>query len=112
VLRSLGPKPERTRQKVRLEDRLNDDLGGGLDNAVANRRDRQQPLLVRPAGFRYEYPTSRQRSVAPVPQIRGQLVEQLGDAVPLDVGDGLAVDAGRALVGAHQLPRALQHVPP
>src|SRR5207237_1237050 len=40
-----------------------------------------------------------------------QDVEQLGDAVLLDVGDGLLVDASRTAIGAHQLPRALQHVP-
>ena len=34
----------------------------------------------------------------------------LVDAVLLDVGDGLSVDAGRAAVGAHQLPRPLQNV--
>ena len=28
------------------------------------------------------------------------------------IRDGLLVDAGRALIGAYQLPRALQHVPP
>jgi hypothetical protein len=54
----------------------------------------------------------RKRTPPPLLQIRGQLVEQLGNAILLDVGDGLLVDAGRALVGAHQLPRALQHVPP
>jgi hypothetical protein len=53
----------------------------------------------------------RQRPVAAVLQIRGQqLVEELDDAVPLDVGNGLSVDAGRAPIGAHQPPRPLQDV--
>ncbi len=51
------------------------------------------------------------RTPTPVPQLRGQLVEQPGNAVLLDVSDGLLVDAGRAMVGAHQLPRPLQDVP-
>jgi hypothetical protein len=47
-----------------------------------------------------------------VPQIRGQPVKELGDAALLNVSDGLTVDASRAPIGAHQLPRALQHVLP
>ena len=112
MLRSLGPEPERARQEVGLEDRLNDDLCGRLDDAVTDSGNRQRPLLALPAGLRYEHPASWQCSVAAVPQIRGQLIEQTGNPVALDVGDGLFIDAGRAFVGAHQLPRALQHVPP
>jgi hypothetical protein len=54
----------------------------------------------------------READASAVLQLRGQLVEQTRDPVVLDGGDGLFVDAGRALVGAHQLPRALQQVPP
>jgi hypothetical protein len=68
-------------------------------------------LLGRPAGFRDEHPAGGERSVAAVLQIRGQLVKQLGDAVLLDVSDGLPVDAGRATIGAHRPPRPLQDVP-
>jgi hypothetical protein len=39
MLRTLGAKPKRARQEVCLEDRLNDDPRGGLNDAVANRRD-------------------------------------------------------------------------
>jgi hypothetical protein len=111
VLRPLGPKPKRARQEVRLEDRLNDDPRGGLHDAVADSRNRQWPLLGRPAGLRNEHPASRERPVAAVPQIRGQLVKQPVNPVLLDVGDGLSVDAGRAPIGAHRLPRPLQDVP-
>jgi hypothetical protein len=81
-----------------------------LHNAVANSGDRQRPLLAG-AGLRDEHPTRRERSVAAGPEVRGQLVEQPVDAVVLDVGEGLAVDAGRAAVAAHLAPRPLQDVP-
>ena len=41
----------------------------------------------------------------------GQLVEQPVNPVPLDITDSGPVDAGRAAIAAHQLPRTLQHVP-
>ena len=71
--------------------------------------NRQRPPLAA-AGLRDEHPAGRQRPVAAALQIRGQLVKQPVDAVPLDVGDGLSVDAGRATIGAHQRPRPLQDV--
>jgi hypothetical protein len=92
------------------EDRLNDDLGGRLHNAVANSRDRERTKLLL-AGLRDEHPARGKRTPAPVLQIRGQLVKQPGNPVALNVGDGLFVDAGRATIGAHQLPRPLQDVP-
>jgi hypothetical protein len=110
VRRATGPEPERARQKVGLEDRLNDDLRCRLHDTITDRRDRERPLLGRPAGLRDEHPPGRERSPPPVPEIRGQLIEELGDAVLLDVRDGLPVDAGRAAIGAHQLPRPLQNV--
>ena len=101
MLRSPGPEPKRARREVRLEDRLNHRLRGSLDDPVANPRDRQRPPLTA-ARLRDEHPAGRPRSVAAVLQIRRQLVKELGDAVLLDVGDGLTVDAGRAAIGAHQ----------
>ncbi len=62
------------------------------------------------AGFD-EDPTGGRRTVAAVLEVRGQLVEQPVNPVLLDIGDGGPVDAGRAAVAAHRLPRALQHVP-
>ena len=112
MLRSPGPEPKRTRQKVRLENRLDHEPRGGLNDAVEDSRNRQRPLLGRPAGLGYVHPAGRQRTPPPLLQTRGQLVEQPGNAILLNVSDGLLVDAGRALVGAHQLPRTLQHVPP
>ena len=111
VCRAPGPKPKRALKHVGLKDRLNDDLGGRLHNAVTDRRYRQRSLLVRPAGLRNEHPTSRQRPIAAVPQIRDQLVKEPVSAVLLDISDGLSVDAGRAMISAHRLPRPLHNVP-
>jgi hypothetical protein len=68
-------------------------------------------VLGRSAGLRDEYPASRERSKAAVLQIHDQLVKEPVNAVLLDIGDGLPVDAGRAFVGTHQLPRPLHDVP-
>jgi hypothetical protein len=43
-------------------------------------------------------------------QAIGELVEQPVNTEQLDLGDGQPVDAGRAAVAAHQLPRPLQDV--
>ena len=108
--RAPGTEPERALEHVGLEDRLDHRLRGCLHDAIADSRDRQRPALLRSAGLRDEHPTGRKRPPPPLLEIHGQLVEQPGDAVLLDVGDGLSVDAGRASVGAHQLPRTLQNV--
>jgi hypothetical protein len=73
-------------------------------------RNRERPQLLTP-GLRDEHPARRERPPPPLLQIRGQLSEQSVNPVPLDISDGLLVDAGRATIGAHQLPRPLQDVP-
>jgi hypothetical protein len=110
VRRASGSKPERALEHVSLEDRLNDDLGGRLNNAIANSRNRERTQLLTP-GLRDEHPARGKRPPTPVLQIRGQLIKQPGNPVLLDISDGLLVDAGRAAIGAHQLPRPLQDVP-
>ena len=64
--RSPGPEPERARQEVRLEDRLNHDLHGSLHDPVADRRDRERTKLLAP-GLRDEHPARGKRTPAPVP---------------------------------------------
>src|SRR5215218_2219962 len=110
VRRLARAKPERARQEVRFKDRLEHDPRCGLHDAITHRRDRQRPPL-KAAGLRDEDPARSKRTVRAVPEVRGQLVKQPVNPVPLDIIDGLLVDAGRAAVAAHQLPRALQHVP-
>jgi hypothetical protein len=109
LLRPLRAEPERARQEVGFEDRLDDGLRRRLHDAVTYRRDRQRSLLGR-AGLGKKHPTRRQRPVAAVLEVRGQLVKQPGHPVLLDIGDGFLVDASRAAVAAHMGPRALQHV--
>ena len=110
VRRALRPEAERARLEVGLEDRFDHRLQGRLHDPVAHRRDRKRPPLL-PTGLRDEDPARRQRTVAPLLQLRGQLVEQTIDPVLLDGGEGDAVDAGRAAIGAHLPPRPLQDVP-
>jgi hypothetical protein len=110
VLRAPGPKPERALQHVSLEDRLNHRLRGRLNDPIADSRNRERPQLITP-GLRNEHPARGQRPPPPYLQIHGQLIKELGNAVLLDISDGLIVDAGRAPIGAHQLPRPLQDVP-
>jgi hypothetical protein len=110
VLRAPGPKPERALEHVSLEDRLNDELRGCLNDPIADSRNRERPQLITP-GLRNEHPARGQRPPPPFPQIHDQLIEELGHAVLLDIGDGLLVDASRAVIGAHQLPRPLHNVP-
>jgi hypothetical protein len=45
-------------------------------------------LLIGSAGLRDEHPTGRERPIAAVLQVRGQLVKELSDAVLLNVRDG------------------------
>ncbi len=106
---ALGTKPKRARQEVGFEDRLDRRFQRRLHDAVTDSGDRQRSLLTR-AGLWYEHPTRRQRPPTAVLEVRGQLVEQPSNPVPLDVSDADLVDARSAAVAAHLLPRALQHV--
>jgi hypothetical protein len=56
------------------------------------------------AQLRDEHPPGRQRPIATVLQLMGQLVEQPVNAVLLDLGRGGLVDARRTVVTAHRDP--------
>ena len=105
----LRAEPVRTLGHVRFEDRLDDDLRGGLHDPITDRRDRQWPAIRR-AGLGYPNPPRRQRPPRPRLEVRREFIEQPVDTVPFDVLDGGLIDAGRATVGAHLLPRPLQHI--
>jgi site-specific DNA recombinase len=109
VRRQPGPEPEAARQEPRLEDRLEHDLQRGLHDAVTNSGNRQRPLLRR-ARLGYQHPPGRQRTIPLLPKPAGQLVQQPGDPVLLDPGQGGLVDARCAVVAAHHDPRAPQNV--
>lgn len=110
VRAALGPEPEKARQHVRLEDRLEHDLQRRLHDAVTNRRNRQGPLLRR-AGLGNEHPASRKRPPPAVLQLRGQLVEESGDPVLLDLPEIDRVDARSAVVATHRRPCTRQDIP-
>ena len=88
----FGPEPERARQEVGLEDRLEHDLHRRLHDPVTDRGIDSGRCSSR-SGLRDEHPARRQRPPTPLPQFRGQLVEQPGNPVLLDIGDGGPVDA-------------------
>ena len=73
----LRPEPVRAVPKVRLEDRLQHHLRGGLDHPIPHRRDPQRPLL--PVCLRDEHPPHRLRPVPSLPQLGRQLRQE-----PLD----------------------------
>src|SRR6266540_2340957 len=58
-----------------------------------------------------EHPPRRQWPIPPLLEVLRQLPEQPGYPIPLDVRQRGLVDAGRAAVAAHLLPRPVQHVP-
>ena len=110
VRRALRAEPERARQKIRFEDRLEHDLHRGLHDPVADSRNRQWPAFPGPR-LRDEHPPGRQRPERSRLQLRFQLTEQPGNPVLLDGGQGGLIDARSAVVAAHLAPRPLQDVP-
>ena len=63
-----------------------------------------------PSRLRDEHPPGRQRPIPSLLQFPGQLAEQPGDPVLLDVRQRDAVSASSAAIAAHALPRPVQHV--
>src|SRR5919197_4825235 len=52
VRRAPGPEPERALEHVGLEDRLDDDLRGRLNDAIADSGDRERAALPQSTGLR------------------------------------------------------------
>ncbi len=100
-----GPKSIRGRAEVRLEDRLEHELGRRLHDPVAHRRDAQASEL--PRALRDQPLAGRQRPVAAALELLTKLVEHLLHADLLDPLAGLAIDTGgpRPPVAFHSLPR-------
>ena len=110
MLAPLRAEPETARGEIGLEDRLEHDLHRGLHDAVANRGNRQRPLLGR-SRLGDIHPPRRKRPIRPIPQFAGQLIKEPVDAVLLlDPVQGGPVDARCAIVGAHRDPRAPQDI--
>jgi hypothetical protein len=96
VLRpASGPEPVGARLKVGLEDRLQDQLEGGLHDAVADRRNSQPAQLAAALGD--QTLPDRYRPEAPGTQLLSEPAQELLDAQPLfDVVGVLPIHAGRA----------------
>ena len=87
------------------------DLRGRLHDAIADRRDRERPPLLALPGFGMN--TRRAGSGRQRPSFRSAASSSSSLATPYCSTSAMvcSVDAGRATVGAHQLPRPLQNVP-
>src|SRR5450755_758400 len=100
-----GPKSIRGRAEVRLEDRLEHELGRGLHDPVAQRGDAQASEL--PGALRDQPLTRRQRTIRPCLEFLTELGQDTIDADLLDALAGLAINTGspRPPVAFHPFPR-------
>ena len=102
---SLRAEPIRTRLKVRLEDRLEHQLQGGLDHPVAHGWDTQP---ARPAAGLRDHPLAHgQRNEAAGPQVGAQIGKELLLAANVrDVSGGQAVNTrrSRSAISPHPFP--------
>jgi hypothetical protein len=105
-----GSESVRTRLEVRLEDRLQHQLGRHLHHPVAHRRDAQGPLSSVCLGD--VHAPHDLRAVLACAQHVTQLLQEALDSVLLHVLDRHAVDPRCAAVAAHSLPRLVQDVIP
>ena len=107
---ALRPKPIRRGPEVRLEDRLQHQRRRHLRHPVSDRRNAERPLPA--IGLRDVSPQDRLRTIRACAQRGAELLEQALDAVLLDCGERLAIDARRAAVPFHPPPRLLEDVTP
>src|SRR4051794_15384156 len=103
-----GPESVRGRAEVRLEYRLEHELGRRLHDPVAHRRDAQASEL--PRALRDQPLTRRQRTVRAVLELLTEPCEDTLHADLLDPRAGLTIDTGgpRPPVAFHPLPRDQQ----
>src|SRR5688572_22346800 len=94
--------------EIRLEDRLQHQLGGGLHHAVPDRRDAEWPLAA--TGLRDHHPSHRQGSVRLRDEVLPDRREPLLPAGRFDHRESDPVDAWRALVGTRQLVGVAQDI--
>jgi hypothetical protein len=107
---ALRAEPETARQKVGLENRLQDDLCRLLRHPVAHRRNTQRPHpAVRLGNL---HPTHRRRAVTACTKITGQLAEHPLNPVILHHRQRHSIDPGGATIGSDPFPRLPQDVTP
>jgi hypothetical protein len=107
---SPRPEPIRARFEVRLEDRLQHQLGRHLYHPVSHRRDAQGPHLAVCLGD--VHAPHDLRAVLACAQHFAQLLQEELDTVLLHALDRHPVDPRRAAVAAHSPPRLAQDVTP
>ena len=94
--------------EIRLEDRLQHQLGGGLHHPVPDRRDAERPLAA--TGLRDHHPSHRRWPVRLHDEVLPDPGEPLLQPCRFDHREGDPVHARRALVGARQLVGVAQDV--
>ena len=104
------PKAVRDLQEVGLKDRLQNQPGRLLDDAITDRRDPQRPAAT--IRLRDRHPPNRQGAIRALPKRTLQLAEQPLDAIRLDRGQRPLIDAGRTPVSLHPPPRLPKDVTP
>ena len=102
------PVPVGVRLEVRLKDRLQHKLGGGLHHSVPNRRDTQRPLAT--TRLWNHHPAYRACSIRLLAQLLSEPSQPLPHAPRLDVRKSLPVHARRSTVGTAQPPRVFEDV--
>ena len=112
VGRAPGAKPVRAIQEVRVENRLQDQQGGGLHDPIAQGRDAQGALL--PICLRDVDAPYRLGAIGLGTQLLVQLLDQLPGPVLVgfDPLDRDAVDAGTSAVGSYLQPSRPQDIAP
>src|SRR3990172_1605095 len=98
------------RQKIRLEDRLDDHFCRPLSHAVPNRGYPKRPLL--PVCLRNVPPPHRARAVPACQKVGADALEERFNTLLLDGPDALFIHAGCPFVAAHPPPRFPQDVTP
>src|SRR5437016_2376797 len=106
----LRSEPEGAPFKVRLEDRLQEQLAGRLYHAIAHRGDSQGARPGGVARFGDFHPPHRLGAIGLVAQALRDLRQKLRDTLGLDLGQRLLVDPSDAPIPAHQLPGTLQEI--
>jgi len=112
----IPPWPEsvRTFQKIRFENRFQNQQRGHLRHPVADRRNPQRPLLA--IRLPDVYAPHRPRSIALRAQILAQLLQEFRRATLwrfyLLEGDSVDSRRSRSAIAAHSRHRRFQHIAP
>jgi len=106
----LRPEAIRRRPKVGFEDGLQHERRRHLRHSVSDCWNAEGPLSA--IGLRDVSPPNRRRTIRACAQHRTQLTQHALDAILLDAGERLPIDARRAAVPFHMPPRFPEDVSP